>query len=124
MKMSPKYVKAILQVFAPTLKHVTFNSCKNIDILDLIPCVQLKTLRILKSSSLAVTKMDPGRLSSSSFLPNLKSIESDICLDCCTLLLEGKSELVHVVLNCWHNGTEVFTHFLKIHIKIFYNILL
>jgi len=110
MKMSPDYVRVILNAFAPSLKSVTFNSCQDINAMDLIPCYQLETLRILKSSSLAEINIDPGRLSPSSFLPHLKSFESAICLDRWTLWLEGKPELTHVVLDCCHIGTSVILH--------------
>lgn len=110
MKMPPNYVKVILNAFAPTLKHLTFKSCDGINLMDLIHCRQLETLFILNcrgSSSLAETKVEPSRLNPSSFLPHLKSVKSDICLGLWSSLLEGKSELTHVVLNCFHNGTKV-----------------
>jgi len=110
MKMPPNYVKVILNAFAPTLKHLTFKSCDGINLMDLIHCRQLESLFILNcrvSSSLAETKVEPSRLNPSSFLPHLKSVKSDICLGLWSSLLEGKSELTHVFLNCFHNGTKV-----------------
>ena len=79
MGMSPEYVKVILRAFSGTLKRVTFTSCKNINLVDLIPCTQLENLRVLKSSSLADIKVEPSLLSPDSFLPHLKSFESRIC---------------------------------------------
>ena len=110
--MPPNYVKVILNAFAPTLKYLTFKSCDGIDLMDLEPCCQLESLIIssshrLTTSSLAESKVDPSRLSPELFLPALKSVESDVCLDRWTLWLEGKPELENVLLNCCHNGTKV-----------------
>lgn len=122
MKMSPEYVKVILEAFAPSLKRATFNSCKNINLLDLLPCSQLESLRILKSSSLADIKVESdGRLSPKAILPHLKFFESEICLNLWTLWLEAKSELTHVVLNCCNNDTQVILDFSKFLQKLFTN---
>jgi len=107
MEMSPEYVRVILEAFAPSLMSVSFNSCENINLMDLLPCTQLESLVIFEPSSLVATKVDPSRLSSCSFLPNLNYLESHICLGLLTSWLETKSEMTGIVLSCCHIGTEV-----------------
>jgi len=98
-----------LKVFATSLKRVTFKSCQNIDLMDLVDCRNLETLHILGSYSALVEMKKSDRLSFSSLLPHLKSFKSDICLGLWTLWLEGKSELTHLVVNCGHIGTKVIS---------------
>lgn len=105
--MLPEHVRVILKTFASSLKQVTFKSCQNINLVDLMPCTQLESLCILESSSLKGTKVEPDGLSPSAFLPHLKSFESNICLGLWSLLLEGKHELTHIILECCHIGTKV-----------------
>ncbi len=114
MDVSPEYVKTLLKSFAPSLKSVTFNSCKNINWMDLLPCTKLESLVIFESSSLVSTKIDPSRLPPDSFLPNLNHLESHICLGLLTLWLETKSEMTAIVLNCCHIGTEVIDKYFLI----------
>lgn len=110
--MPPDYVRVILKVFGPSLKRVTFDRCKKINLMDLIPCHQLESLHILGGSSLdegnenEITRLSPNKL-----LPKLTSFESCICLGLWTLWLEGKSELTSVILKCCHNGTKVIQYF-------------
>jgi len=123
MKVSTEYIKVVLNYFAPSLKRVTFVSCKNINLIDLIDCTQLESLAILKESSLERICVDFDRLSPSSFFPRLQSFESDICLEIATFFLEGKSELSHVVINCFHHhGPNGVITKITIFAKIFFYI--
>ena len=111
MDILPEHVRVILKAFASSLKQVTFKSCQNINLMDLMPCTQLEGLCILESSSLEETKAEPDGLSFS-FLPHLKSFESNICLGLWSLWLEGKHELTRIILECCHIGTKVILHFI------------
>ncbi len=106
-EISPEYAKVILKTFASSLKRVTFSSCDQINLMDLLPCRQLESLSILKYSTLEKSTAESASLSPSSFLPHLKLYKSEICLGLRSLWLEGKSELTHVALNCWHTGANV-----------------
>ena len=114
----PKFVKPILKIFGPGLRHLTFWSFAEFNMADLIPCNLLESLRIYGSLS---SILEPPSnevniiLRAHSFLPQLKVLKSDICLGQWLRLLEEKPEMTHIVLNCCHIGTEV--------ILIFYNIL-
>ena len=99
-------VKSILSVFGPHLKHLTLESCKEINLQDLMPCLQLETLCLQMKSTLDLEESDPIS-EPESFLPQLKSLESDICLGALSHLFEEKPDLTRVVLNCYHVGIKV-----------------
>lgn len=107
--MTPRFIKAVLKAFGPKLKSLAFESC-NISLADLIPCTNLETLKFLKSSSIA--SLEEGEqnseITAESFLPELVSLESSICLGpFAAQLFEHKSKLTSVSLNCCHIGAKV-----------------
>ena len=71
--------------------------------MDLDPCRQLESLSILKYSTVGESSAEPP----SSFLPNLKSFKSEICLGLWSEWLERKPNLTNVVLNCYHYEAKV-----------------
>lgn len=97
-------MKAILEVFAPTLQHLSLQSCREINLAELAPCVKLESLRILELDSSLSTESEQNvsTIKAATFLPSLKSVQSDICLGCHSLLFEEKSTLIRLVLSCSH----------------------
>jgi len=121
--VSPKFVKAILKSFGSELESLTFESCLELDLSDLLPCVKLESLFILSHSTL-----DPKAIGSNiiahTFIPQLTSIESGICLSSWAFLFEGKSALTRVFLNCFHLGTVVSIHIYIYTYKDVHNIII
>lgn len=89
------------------IRHLSFLSCNDIDILELLPCVQLKCLQFERQSSL---KRDESALESGltaeTFLPQLEVFESNFCLGKRSRLFEEKSSLTGLDVWCSHIGTE------------------
>ena len=102
------FVKPLLKVFGPKLKGLTFESGRKVNMMDLVPCNELETLRIqaysLDKEALKVAGLS---LKADSFLPRLKSIKSELCFGPLSRLIEDKPTLVHLDLNCYHIGTRV-----------------
>ncbi len=108
--MSSKFVKPLLNVFGPKLKDLTFESGREVNMMDLVPCIELETLRIeaysLNKGALKVAGLS---LKSDIFLPRLKSIKSELCLGPLSRLIENKPTMAHLDLNCYHMGTKVMS---------------
>lgn len=108
--MSPNMVTTILKVFGPNLLHLTLK-CK-INLEDLVYCSRLETLRITRKENDRYStepSVDTGStLDAKTFLPLLKTIESDVCLGAHqSRLFEEKCTLTRISLACCHIGTEV-----------------
>ncbi len=117
--MSQKFVKSILNAFGPHLQHLEFNECHELNLADLVVCPLLESLHITKWNTLD-GKQYGFSFTTSEFLPQLKSVESGICLSGCWRYFEGITTLTRIVLYCCHIGTGVRT-FLSIFLfKSFY----
>lgn len=108
--MSSRYRQIVLSSIGSQLQRVTFVSCEAINIDDLTPCNQLKTLQIYFSSSVIDLSKDlvqcVFRNRSQDFLPSLNRFESDICLGETSAVFEEKSTLTHLELDCCHVNTK------------------
>ncbi len=106
--LNSKYVELVLEVFGPALKSLTLSGCKQIDMLLLgTCCVQLEHLSILEQSSIKREEIHPTDWNSDTFLPGLKSLRSHCCLGVWGSLIERKSTLIDLHLDCCHIGTRV-----------------
>jgi len=116
-----EYTRVVLKVFAPNVKNLTFKHCEEVDLADVVACTKLESLQLISltgrygRNTLSPRKVDQESWNSHSFLPQLKSIQSDICLGQWASLLEKKPTLTRIVLNCCHFGILVI---LKIKSKI------
>jgi len=100
-KVPLKYVQPILKVFGADLQNLELKSAGSVKLADLALCKKLDSLRILGSTSLLPESFDITS-DAASFLPQLKSFESDVCLGIYSRLFEEKSTLLRIVLHCSH----------------------
>jgi len=100
-KVPLKYVQPILKVFGAELQHLKLKSAGSVKVADLVLCQKLESLRILGSTTLLPESFD-STPDAATFLPQLKSFESDVCLGIYSLLFEEKSTLLRIVLHCSH----------------------
>ncbi len=112
--VAPEFVRLILEMFGPSLQHLKFVLCDDVDLLNLLPCTRLKSLLIMASSSTtSLAKGIPSlKLRANEFLPKLEIIETDCCLGHWSRLFEENSGLTSVSLTCCHIGTSVSSDFL------------
>lgn len=108
--MSSNLVTTILKVFGPNLLHLTLKCKLNLE--DLVYCSRLESLRISRKEAERYSSepsVDTGStLDAKTFLPLLKTIESDVCLGTHqSRLFEEKCTLIRISLACCHIGTEV-----------------
>lgn len=96
-----------------------FDECRELNLADLAACPVLESLLITKSCSLDV-KQNGFSLKTNEYLPQLKSVESDICLSGWSRFFEGKTTLTRIVLYCCHIGTGVRTS-LSMFLELIYN---
>ena len=109
------YCKTFLHAFGPTLRELDLSSGSNNNFFalsDLVPCTNLETLWISGFHSLDPRDVLP--LSSETFLPNLKSFRSFICLGHRSYVFEQKRTLTLLDLNCSHIGTGVIILFISV----------
>lgn len=104
--VTPKFVKPILEIFGPKLDQLSFDSCGDINMIDLLLCPSLRVFNITGSSNLS-TFEDSSKVAADTFLPHLQVLRSDICLGLWSRLFENKSEMTDVFIHCCHIGTEV-----------------
>lgn len=113
LEVSPEYTKAILKAFGAGLQHLTLDSCRQINVADLMTyCTELESLNILGDSSMSPKMMESAAEcflnEGITFLPKLKSLKSEICLGDWSYLFEEKSiSLVRLTLSCCHIGIKV-----------------
>ena len=89
----------VLKVFGPELKQLEFEGFYDVELADLALCSKLESLNLHKTN----VWMDPPKETDpTTFLPNLKSFQTEICLGTYSHLFEEKSSLVRLVLNCSH----------------------
>lgn len=114
--VTPKFVKPILEIFGPKLDQLSFDSCCDINMIDLLLSPSLRVFNITGSSNLS-TFEDSSKVAADTFLPHLQVLRSDICLGLWSRLFEEKSErLTDIFIHCCHIGTEVSTKFMKFEI--------
>jgi len=106
-KVPVGYMKPILELFGAELQHLDFKGCHRIKLADLALCHQLQDLRIISSKlhpplTFIPQQIDDSTVEAATFLPQLKSLESNVCLGHHSRLFEEKSTLVRLVLNCSH----------------------
>ena len=108
LEVSTTYRQAILLGIGPQLAQLTFVGDQLIDIADLVPCTELKVLRIFKSSFLLPSENPEEKyFPSGPFLPKLNHLESDSCLGSrYSHLFEEKDSLTYLDLACCHVGTK------------------
>lgn len=101
-----EYLEAIMKVFGWKLKSLELQFCKKIQLEHLASCTQLEKLKIMGGSILiSSARNDPMiRWAPDTFLPLLKSFESDICLGVWAPIFEKKSTLINLELDCIHTG--------------------
>jgi hypothetical protein len=100
-KVPLKYAQPILKVFGAELQHLELKSAGSVKLADLALCQKLESLRILGSMTLLPESFDITS-NAATFLPLLKSFESDVCLGIYSRLFEEKSTLLRIVLHCSH----------------------
>lgn len=100
-KVPLKYVQPILKVFGAGLQHLELKSAGSVKLADLALCQKLDSLRTLGSTALLPESFD-STSDAATFLPQLKSFESDVCLGIHSHLFEEKSTLLRLVLHCSH----------------------
>lgn len=111
--VTPKFVKPILEIFGPKLDQLSFDSCSDINMIDLLLCPSLRVFNITGSSNLS-TFEDSSKVAAETFLPHLQVLRSDICLGLWSRLFENKSEMTDVFIHCCHIGTEVSATFIEL----------
>ena len=109
-KVHPRCLPPVLNVFGSTLESLKLESCPTpIDLALLAPCIALEDLSIFHCTVICEGK-DPtsSRWTSDTFLPSLDSLVTyRCCLAVWASLLETKSTLMHLDLDCVHIGTSV-----------------
>ena len=92
-------------MFQEEIVELAYASIENINLHDLTPCVKLESLRILFDSTIS-SLPELALPLAESYLPNLKKLESEICLGNWSLLFQEKSSYTHLVLDCCHVATK------------------
>ena len=104
----PECVEPVLKHFIGlTLKSLTLISCGQINLAFLESCTQLEDLTIHRCS--IEPKAPTGWAEDKTFLPLLRKFENyELCLGSYwASLIERKSTIVHLTLDCCHIGTSV-----------------
>ena len=104
--VSSKFIKVILNALGSELKVLLIDNCYDVNVGDFMPCKHLEKLRILLFNSLD-KKENLSSLNAETFLPKLKTFQSEFCLGDRSRLFEEKSTLVNLSLSCSHIGTKV-----------------
>ena len=100
-----------MKVFGPDLLHLTLDNIKDtvVNLEHLQPCSKLESLRFRGyQPNTSTSSSKAAQFQWKQFLPQLKSVESDVCLDSIwSRVFEEKSTLTSVDLNCFHIETDV-----------------
>lgn len=106
-QVSLRYITVILEEFGAGLQKLEFKHCVEIKLDDIALCQQLKSLRIGPYFTTLLPEKFESRFDSAKFLPQLKIFKSDGCLGRTSRLFEEKSNLVSLVMNCFHGDIEL-----------------
>ena len=114
-QVTAEYRKPVIQALGKNLISLTLADCQNVDLLDLLDCPSIETLRLLMSCTLIARQpASPISGDPESFLPNLKTLESEICLKNFSPVLQEKSSLTNMNVECCHIGASSSTEWSKI----------
>jgi len=112
-----KFVKLILDVFGPTLRKLELDFMKEVEMSHLAPCSLLEELTIKRCRNMKASY--PANWTWATFLPQLKSIKSECCLENWAPLFERKlGSLIAAQLSCCHIGTDVILRLLYLFVNI------
>ena len=97
----------MIEIFGKELLSLTLAGCENVDPLEFYNCPRLETLKLLLSTTLLPKlELHPLPFSTETFLPNLKTLESDICLGVFSPLFQEKASLINISVECCHVATQ------------------
>ena len=100
-RISPVYRKMVLEIIGIRMKTVSLCDCEFIDISEFSSCDALEELSIDGGSLVSEAALGPLN-TNNSFLPNLTSFSSDVCLGKLSNLFEEGRNLVFLKLACSH----------------------
>ena len=108
---TPKFVKMILDIAGPTLKKLDFKYGCDVDMDYLAStCPTLEHLTF-DATNVINDLVTASRWSPETFLPKLKHFRTRNtlrkCLEFWSAIIETKSTLAHLSLQCCHIGTDV-----------------
>ncbi len=107
--VKPEYVKPILKVFGPGLENLKAKFCSFFPMAYLLSCPKLRSLSILFGFSRDDMKeYERSNVNPVTFLPQLESFETNFCIGPWSTLIEQKSTLTRLILDCCHIGTGVY----------------
>ena len=116
----PKVLKMVLDVFGSNVKKLVLTYCTNIDMAHFAStCIKLEQVTFRWCSFINDDSEAFSRWTPETFLPKLTLFRSDFC--CLGLwgnLIEKKSSLVHLSLQCCHIGTNVIIYKMFIYFVI------
>jgi len=104
-RISPVYRKMVLEIIGIRMKTVSLCDCEFIDISEFSSCDALEELSIDGGSLVSEAALGPLN-TNNSFLPNLTSFSSDVCLGKLSNLFEEGRNLVSLQLACSHLETK------------------
>ena len=96
-----------MKTFCGTLESLTYQTCDDINLVDVSSCPKLKSLKILGYTSSLIPKEKGLKLRNDEFLPELTVLRSHICLGEWTSLFELSSKLTRISIKCCHIGIRV-----------------
>jgi hypothetical protein len=101
----------VIEIFGKELLSLTLAGCENVDPLEFLNCPRLETLKLLLSTTLLPDlepkmELHPLPFSTETFLPNLKTLESDICLGVFSPFFQEKASLINISIECCHVATQ------------------
>ncbi len=102
----PNYVASILKVFGSELKELKISTRCELSVLNLLACPKLEILHLDHFCTLLEPNKTDPPLSQSTFLPQIKELNSEICLGSWSHLLLNKASLVNISLRCCHIGCK------------------
>ncbi len=108
-----KIMKPILVSFGSVLKTLGLWGCNQVNLAHLASCVVLEDLTLIGSRIISSEGSDPTSCwSPGTYLPSLTNLTvCGYCLGLWAPLLEEKSTLYTLNLNCCHIGTNVYCKF-------------
>ncbi len=118
----PRCLPPVLNVFGSALESLHLESCPSpIDLGLLTSCIALEDLSIFHCIVICEGNDPSSRWTSETFLPSLNSLVTyKCCLGVWASLLETKSTMMHLHLDCVHIGTSVGYYFFSIHNLLFF----
>lgn len=105
-EMSLQFLELFLDKFGPHLTSLELLYSRKCEMALLACCTQLKYLK-MRHCSFNLEANIPPDFKPDSYLPQLESVTADDCLGRWATLIERKSTLVYVHLQCCHIGTDV-----------------